>query len=584
MSFQLRPYQQESVDSVVLHFKSSNDPCVVVLPTGAGKSLVIAELAKIAFGNVLALAHVKELVDQNHQKFVSYGIDAGIYSAGLQLKETTHKVTFGSIQSVARSSENAFKDVSILIVDECHRISISEDTQYMKFIRRLQKSNSKLCVVGMTATPYRMDTGWIYERHYVGKMGSFDARFFKKCVYEVSLAYMIEHGFLTPPIVINAPVASYDFDGMDLDHQGLFSEDSVREALKSQARITPGIVKHILQVSEARQGVMIFASTIAHAKEVLSLLPEKESTLITGDTPLSERDYLISEFKKKNLKFLVNVSVLTTGFDAPHVDVIALLRPTESISLFQQIVGRGLRLSENKEDCLILDYTGSGYNIYYPEVGDSKPESASRLVAIPCPECEFENIFWAKVDKNDHIVEHYGRKCRGVLTGAIDTSDKPCGYRFRFKVCKACGAENDIAARVCHECKDVIVDPDVRLKEAMSLKNAHVMRPDSMVISKRLTKGRQSIEVIYYDLDGQPLREFFSFETPAQKKFFEYQFVRMHHKLPGVSLNLADIDDVIDHQSFFRTPMFVIAYKKQKFWQIREKVFYTRRKRPIAGA
>ena len=117
MSFQLRPYQQESVDFVVRHFKSSNDPCVVVLPTGAGKSLVIAELAKIASGNVLALAHVKELVEQNHQKFVSYDLDAGIYSAGLQSKETTHKVTFGSIQSVARSQEHALENVSILIVD-----------------------------------------------------------------------------------------------------------------------------------------------------------------------------------------------------------------------------------------------------------------------------------------------------------------------------------------------------------------------------------------------------------------------------------------------------------------------------------
>jgi DNA repair protein RadD len=128
---------------------------------------------------------------------------------------------------------------------------------------------------------------------------------------------------------------------------------------------------------------MIFAATVMHAKEVMTYLPEDHSALITGDTPNSERDKIIKQFKAKQLKYLVNISVLTTGFDAPHVDFIAILRPTESVSLYQQIVGRGLRLAEGKDDCLVIDYAGNGFDLFYPEVGDKK----AIAIMNPCKCC-----------------------------------------------------------------------------------------------------------------------------------------------------------------------------------------------------
>ena len=130
-----------------------------------------------------------------------------------------------------------------------------------------------------------------------------------------------------------------------------------------------------------------------------------------------KRDNIIQDFKDKKIKYLVNVSVLTTGFDAPHVDVIAILRPTESVSLYQQIIGRGLRLDPGKKDCFILDYTGMSHDIYAPEISDKKPTPQSVAVQIPCPECGFENNFWGKVDDDGNITEHYGRKCRGGVEG-----------------------------------------------------------------------------------------------------------------------------------------------------------------------
>ena len=136
--YSLRPYQQQAVDATVSYFRTHTRPACVVLPTGAGKSLVIAELARIANGRVLVLAHVKELVEQNHDKFASYGLESGIYSAGLDRKDVSEKVIFGSVQSIARSDEQFFNDFSLVIIDECHRVSLDLSTQYQQVLTHLQ--------------------------------------------------------------------------------------------------------------------------------------------------------------------------------------------------------------------------------------------------------------------------------------------------------------------------------------------------------------------------------------------------------------------------------------------------------------
>ena len=136
--YQLRPYQKDAVSNTIKHFQKENSPAVIVLPTGAGKSLVIAELARVAKGRVLVLAHVKELVEQNHAKYESYELVAGIYSAGLNRKDSSHKVIFGSIQSVANANDDFFSNFSLLVIDECHRVSIEGDTQYFQVINKLR--------------------------------------------------------------------------------------------------------------------------------------------------------------------------------------------------------------------------------------------------------------------------------------------------------------------------------------------------------------------------------------------------------------------------------------------------------------
>src|SRR6201995_63479 len=139
--YRLRDYQQTAVDHVVQYFKKKREPALVVLPTGAGKSLVIAELARVAKGRVLVLAHVKELVEQNHEKYTSYGLSAGIFSAGLGKKDREHKAIFGSVQSIARAPDEFFTDFSLLVIDECHRVADDGETQYQEVIKKLRDRN-----------------------------------------------------------------------------------------------------------------------------------------------------------------------------------------------------------------------------------------------------------------------------------------------------------------------------------------------------------------------------------------------------------------------------------------------------------
>lgn len=573
--YTLRSYQQEAVDATLRHFRRSRHPAVVVLPTGAGKSLVIAELARLARGRVLVLAHVKELVEQNYAKYTGYGLTAGIYSAGLHQKDSSEKVIFGSIQSVARAAAPFFTDFSLLVIDECHRVSEEEGTQYAEVVRQIHSANPQVCVLGLTATPYRLDSGWIYQYHVEGHVRTAEPRLFKRCIYELGLGRMIADGYLTPPVQIDAPVASYDFSTLTLQTgRTRFSLDEIETILKDQSRITPIIVHNIVEVSRDRAGVLIFTASVRHAEEIVAHLPAAEAAVVFGDTPSVERDDIIGRFKARHLKFLVNVSVLTTGFDAPHVDVVAILRPTESVSLYQQIVGRGLRLFAGKKECLILDYTGVPHDLFAPEIHERRPTPEAVPVGVPCPECDHVNDFWGLCDDSGNMVEHFGTACRGAKESAVSGEIVPCGFRYRFKACDRCGAENDIGATQCMGCTQPFRDPEVSLREALGLKDTHVMRPDSMVFERKVDRrGRERLEIRYYDLQAQHLSEVFFFESLNDAKVFYYNFVRLHDRTPGARRLISTIDEALAQRDRFRLPLFVIARKQDKYWRIREKLF-----------
>jgi DNA repair protein RadD len=573
--FKLRPYQKEAVEKTINYFKRSKDPALIVLPTGAGKSVVIAELAKIAKGRVLVITHVKELVEQNYEKYQSYGLAAGLYSAGLNQKDETQKAIFGSIQSIANADDLFFNNYNLLIIDECHRISDDNQSQYQTVIDKLKKRNQHLCILGLTATPYRLGLGWIYEFNSIGEIKTHEKRFFKQCIFELPISYMIKNNYLTKPIKIDIPVTCYDFSELTSKSR-MYTIKEVEEILKHQKRLTPLIIKNIIDITERfnRQGVMIFASTVKHAQEILSYLPKKNSQIILGETDLAERDQIISDFKQKKFKYLVNVSVLTTGFDASHVDVIAILRPTESVSLYQQIIGRGLRLDPKKIDCFVLDYTGMGHNIYAPEVGDKRPKKESVPVLVDCPKCNFENTFWGIVDEDGNIIEHFGRKCRAASQDQQSGKIIPCGHLFRYKICPNCNHANDVSARSCNHCQIQLVDADSKLKQARLSKDAHILKPSSFELNSKVDRnGNSYLEVKYFDYDAQSVQEIHYLNNQTNFKKFEINFLRSHLRRPEINPNIKKIDDVILIQKHLRTPSFIIARKQDKFWRITEKIF-----------
>ncbi|WP_084055399.1 DEAD/DEAH box helicase [Carnimonas nigrificans] len=576
---QLRPYQQQAVERVISYFRHSDEPAVVVLPTGSGKSLVIAELARLARGRVLVLAHVRELVEQNHAKYEAYGLEADIFSAGLGRKQSSRQVVFASVQSVVNALPS-FADGSftLLVIDECHRVDVAtvqtarkKRSSYQKVIETLRNANPRLKVLGLTATPFRLGTGFIYHRHYHGMVRGDEHAFFRECVYEMPLRWMVRNGYLSEPKRIDAAIAGYDFSALMPERNGMFSEQQLAERTQGN-RATPAIVGEIIERAQERLGVMIFAATVQHAEEVMALLPEGQAALITGGTESSERQRLLQAFKEQRLKYLVNVAVLTTGFDAPHVDMIAILRPTESVGLYQQIVGRGLRLAPNKHSCLILDYAGNPWDIYAPEVGQPRPAADTEPVQVECPECGFANLFWGRKE-GELVIEHFGRRCQGLIEDE-EGSSRQCDFRFRFKSCPHCDAANDIAARRCGSCSATLIDIDDHLKQIMKLRGASIVKVAAMRLTRALNgRGLERLKVEYLDEQGEGLSEWFALETAAQRFAFYRAFVDLHIAAPGVRWQPESLGEVLASPQRLRAPDIVVARKTGRYWQIAEKIF-----------
>ncbi|WP_434938273.1 DEAD/DEAH box helicase family protein [Shewanella sp. HL-SH8] len=579
-TLQLRDYQQDSVNAAIKHFRSSQQSAVLALPTGAGKSIVIAELARIANGNVLVLTHVKELVAQNAEKVGLLTQAANIYSAGLNQKKANGKTVVASVQSAARALDKFNQPFSLVIIDECHRVSNEKTSQYQQILQHLKKQNPAIKILGLTATPYRLGIGWIYHHHYHGKIGNTDTAVFDKCIFELPMRPLIKQGFLTAPKLFDGLSAQYDFSQLEPTENGEFNQQEVESLLNHQGRATTAIVKQIVQLANTRKGVIIFAATVRHAQEIIGLLNKlidnaakpTKAALITAATPHNERDTIIDAFKAQQIKYIVNVAVLTTGFDAPHVDLIAILRPTASVSLFQQMVGRGLRLAPGKTDCLVIDYAANGFDLYYPEVGQAKPNSKSVPVQVHCPVCQFANTFWGLVDNDGDIIEHFGRRCQGLVAANTATvkaktanTEQQCDFRFRSKVCPDCGAENDIAARICQTCNSTLIDPDKRLKQVLQSQHHHLFKCQEMLISQ----NEQGLLVRYIDIEGNDFKQSFKFDTPAQRKAFYAVFVLSHTRTPGMLHPRYDkAEQVLSDQSRFRKPDLLLLKKQKHHWKL----------------
>lgn len=440
---ELRPYQQAAVDAVYKHLRSKeNNPCIV-LPTGTGKSVVIAKIVSDSVqqwnGRVLILAHVKELLEQNSGKVKAFcpDIPIGIFSAGLKSRDTEEPVIVAGIQSVYNKACDlgAF---DLVIVDEAHLIAPDGDGMYRTFLKDMKVINPRVRVIGLTATPFSLKGGLICQPENI----------LNEVCYEAGLKEMIAQGYLSP-LISKAGRTEANLDDLHI-RGGEFIGEEMAAAMDNE-QIVSSACREIVDLTRDRKSVLIFTTSVEHCRHVAEKIQAysgQECAIVTGDTSAGERAEIISRFKgelvpadlfgktKPQLKFLCNVNVLTTGFDAPNTDCIVLLRPTNSAGLLIQMVGRGTRLSPQtgKQNCLVLDYGGNilrhglvdMIRVKEPGAGkggDAPAKKCPQCLALihaayaKCPLCGFEFPPSEKSNLSDKA------SSAGIISGQIDYTD-----------------------------------------------------------------------------------------------------------------------------------------------------------------
>lgn len=491
MTYQLRQYQQDAVDQAIGWLKKSIEPGLIEAFTAAGKSLIVAEIARIVSSitgkKVLILQPNKELLEQNVAKFKLTGEPCSIFSASANQKSVRHDVVYGTALTIKNHLKYFCDKFCLIILDEA---DVSLMPTILSIIASVREKNPNLRVLGLTSSPYKLGKGYIYRIDINGKPIPEDKAtnpFFAKQIAHISGRYLLDEGYVSP-IIIGSINESYDTSNLQVNSMGKFTTDSVDKAFVGMGRKTSLIIEDIVNQSRDRKSVLIFAATQQHAEECYQSLPAELSAIVTDKTPSKERDQIVKDFTNCKIKYLVNVTIFTRGTDFPRLDVIALLRATESSALLHQIIGRGVRKAENKTDCLLLDYA-SNLDNHHPD-GDlfspviktwSSKKSDSTVIAV-CEWCGTENEFSARkndegygYDKNGYFTDldgnristdhgsmpsHYGRRCYGesLISGQFER----CNYYWTHKECPECGEKADIAARYCPN-KHELIDPNEKL-------------------------------------------------------------------------------------------------------------------------
>ena len=382
----LRDYQREAVDAVYQYLGNNAGNPVIELPTGSGKTPVLSTLCSDVVqqwgGRVLVVSHVKELLQQQHATLqaICPDIEVGLYSAGLNKRDKTQPVIVAGIQSVYRRATDLGR-FDLIIVDEAHLIPLEGEGMYRQLLNDALVVNPQLRIVGLTATPYRLKNGMICQPDH----------FLNDICYTAGVADLIDQGWLCP-LRSRGGTAKADLSAVHV-RGGEYLADELEDAFNDDLLVGKACAE-IAELTADRNSVLIFTSGVQHGMNVaynIKNLSAKECGFICGDTDKAERFETLKRFKSGDLKYLSNVNVLTTGFDAPNVDCVVLLRATLSPGLYCQMVGRGFRLHESKADCLVLDY-GDNITRHGPvdaiRIKDKKPGNGDgEAPAKECPDC-----------------------------------------------------------------------------------------------------------------------------------------------------------------------------------------------------
>ncbi len=510
----LREYQIRSIRESWESLLKNDDPVLLEMSVGAGKSYVIGSLAKRfedANKRVLCLVNSSELVRNNYQAFKELGGSPSIFCASLNLKEYKNNIVFATPQSVI-SALNKNHPISaivfnMIVVDEAHGINFhSDNSTFMRILRHYKQAYKPMRILGLTGTGFRG------SESIVGKNA-----LFKTQVGNISTKYLIDNGFLVKPVFGITESEGFDFSKCKLKNNGEFNGRDLQAVIDSKKRLTWEILQEVQHVMKNRDVCMVFCSTIPHCYEAMAALPEGQARMIIGKTEDLARNEALTLARQKKIKYLVSVGCLLTGVNVPAINLICFLRPTSSLLLYIQAIGRGLRLSEGKNDCVVLDFAGNAQrfqDIDDPIINEAlqpkDPEDPD--YCIPCLTCADKGI--------KTLNKLTSRRCMAVVNG------KRCDHYFEWKDCPSCQNKTDITARNCCHCKAELIDPNAKLSLTAAkpeLESFDVIQAKYWISD---TNGHPVFNAMYATTKGINIFESFSIRDARMKNIFYGIFIR----------------------------------------------------------
>lgn len=359
-NIKLRPYQEEAIARIKWGM-SLDGHDLLQLPTGAGKSIVIAELANYFNQDILILQPSKEILEQNRAKLGQYvpEEEIGTYSASLGEK-IIKKYTFATIGSVYKVPQQ-FEHFKIVLLDEAHLLNPKDTgSMFASFLKAIGVKK----VIGFTATPYRIfptyfvaDGDWgirnMYQSNSIKVLTRLKPVFWSRIIYSVNVGDLIAQGYLCPMEYVDKTKITQELVPLNKGR----TDFDMESYDKIVAKMDQDIVSLIKEAQLKHKFVLVFCNSIMQSERLTTYFPEARS--VSSKTKPKEREDVINGFKEGRYQTVFNVGVLTTGFDHPPLDSIVLLRPTRSVALYYQMLGRGLRKAEGKTHCTVYDWSDS---------------------------------------------------------------------------------------------------------------------------------------------------------------------------------------------------------------------------------
>ena len=560
----LRPYQDEAVTSLFRFFEDNQrgNP-LVALPTGSGKSLVIAAFVAKAFAvygpqAIVVLTHRKTLIEQDHKTLLRIWplAPAGIYSAGLGKRETNQPITFAGIQSVFRRPAD-FGGVDLVIVDEAHLMSTKEKTMYRRFLTGLRAENPRLRVVGLTATPYRSDSGSLIEG-----AGALFTHICYDRTQRQAFTRLIDQGYLVP-LLAKQTATEIDTSKVKMRGGDYIESELAKKILRDAPNIDHCVAETILEGVD-RSRWLVFTVNIEHATVIAAKFAAAgvPTAVYHSEQESEENDRALEAFAAGEVQALVNVNCLTTGVDVPQIDLIAIMRPTRSVVLWVQMLGRGTRPAPGKLDCKVLDF-GHCAETLGPINDPVLPND--KKTREDCPKCAEYRAFR---DEHGHL---------------LYATCPACGKSFSMpmKACPRCHYYSHASRYECESCGYAFPVQEKEIKKsaattALVATGAAVVTEAAITfdvdrVEYRLHEAKNGVAslVVTYHHGVKTVERYVHFEHPQSSwpRILAHRFWMAYTK--GTSLEGTDTPSMsrtaLKESSLFRIPQAITTQRKGKF-------------------